>query len=1070
MNLFSRDPVTGRLTFRQQLIDGQVQNDNVINGLDGATDVRVSGDGRFVYVAAQNDHAVSVFQRDLDTGRLTFVQVLKDGQIQSDRVIDGLQGAVAVEVSSDNQYIYVAGFYDDAFAIFHRDETSGLLEFVQVLKNGGSDGAGNSIDGLQGILSMMVSPDNQFVYVVGARDNAVVIFEKDDASGQLRFVQQLKEGADDGAGNAISGLVGASSIAGSPDGKTLYVTSFDADSITLFSRDTNTGVLTYVMTIYDEQILGADRINQLDGAFSVSVGADNRHVYVAAAGDDALTVFTRDVATGLLTLSQTFRDGETDPFGNTIDGLDSAVAVVSSLDGSHVYVAGFDDNAVTLFAALAPDLVVTKTNDVGGSILLGNSWSWTIEVANHGNDDALFPQGAIILRDSLPDSSITGTLAVPRISYETVGIVNATGLINAQDIDCQIQSDDLFCRAATDDVTIMSGGGFQIRFTVAPIVIGTYNNPRADGTCTADPDNILHELNRNNNVCHDTVVVVSPNAPTVTINRSFSQASPTNEPSILFDAVFSKPVTGFTGTDILLSGTAGALSAVVTEVAPNDGTTYQVAVSGMTSSGTVIASVGAGAAHDATNQPNAASTSIDNIVDYDITTLTADIVDIAPDPRNSHAGIVTVLFNKDVVGVDSGDFILRRNGAMIDLDSTLITSLSEDQYTLDLSAVSSLSGNYQLILVSAGADIQDKAGNRLLNDVDESWDVDAVSPTVSLNQASNQSDPVNRGPIHFVALFDEPVTEFDVGAVVVGGDAFEEGTADPNVVITETHPYDGTTYDIAVSGMTKSGTVTVDLLAEAARDAAGNLSLASVSSDNIVTFDTVAVLADIVDIVRDPRNQTVDSVVVIFDQAVTGVDINDFTLSRDGSPVALNKLEVLPISTTEYRIDLSSVTGQDGLYVLTLSKSGSGIRGPIDNSLLGDVQETWLMDQTPPSGEIALADPETQHRFTETIYLIVTFSESIVDFDIDDITLRGSAKPTTTVITERTPFDGTEYELAISGMSQSGTVIVTINRDSIQDLAGNRNRRQLKYTANVEDAPEENPNQETAIFLPLLRR
>ncbi len=62
-----------------------------------------------------------------------------------------------------------------------------------------------------------------------------------------------------------------------------------------------------------------------------------------------------------------------------------------------------------------------------------------------------------------------------------------------------------------------------------------------------------------------------------------------------------------------LAGTAGATTAVVS----GSGTTYDVAVSGMTSDGTVIASLLAGVAHDAATNASAASTSTDNTVTYD---------------------------------------------------------------------------------------------------------------------------------------------------------------------------------------------------------------------------------------------------------------------------------------------------------------------------------------------------------------------------------------------------------------------------------------------------------------------
>ncbi len=66
------------------------------------------------------------------------------------------------------------------------------------------------------------------------------------------------------------------------------------------------------------------------------------------------------------------------------------------------------------------------------------------------------------------------------------------------------------------------------------------------------------------------------------------QCLPGNEELRLhFTVVFDEPVSGFTDSDVTLSGTAGATTASVSQIAPNNGTTYDVAVSGMTSGGTV---------------------------------------------------------------------------------------------------------------------------------------------------------------------------------------------------------------------------------------------------------------------------------------------------------------------------------------------------------------------------------------------------------------------------------------------------------------------------------------------------
>jgi hypothetical protein len=97
-----------------------------------------------------------------------------------------------------------------------------------------------------------------------------------------------------------------------------------------------------------------------------------------------------------------------------------------------------------------------------------------------------------------------------------------------------------------------------------------------------------------------------------------SQEDPTLDTSIVFTVVFDRPVTGFVSADVVLSGTAGA----TTKLVSGSGANYTVTVSGMTQSGTVIASIPAGVAEDAFGNPNLASTSTDNVVAFCLPTLT----------------------------------------------------------------------------------------------------------------------------------------------------------------------------------------------------------------------------------------------------------------------------------------------------------------------------------------------------------------------------------------------------------------------------------------------------------------
>ncbi len=76
----------------------------------------------------------------------------------------------------------------------------------------------------------------------------------------------------------------------------------------------------------------------------------------------------------------------------------------------------------------------------------------------------------------------------------------------------------------------------------------------------------------------DNTVTFDTTGPSVTIDQASGQADPTGASPIDFTVVFSEVVTGFQTGDVTLSGTAGATTATVT----GSGTTYNVAVSGMT--------------------------------------------------------------------------------------------------------------------------------------------------------------------------------------------------------------------------------------------------------------------------------------------------------------------------------------------------------------------------------------------------------------------------------------------------------------------------------------------------------
>ena len=151
-------------------------------------------------------------------------------------------------------------------------------------------------------------------------------------------------------------------------------------------------------------------------------------------------------------------------------------------------------------------------------------------------------------------------------------------------------------------------------------------------------------------------VTVNCASPTVRIDQAAGQADPTNASPINFTVVFSETVSGFTGSDVTLSGTAGATTAVVT----GGPSSYNVAVSGMTGVGTVVASIAANRVTDANGNGNSASTSTDNTVTYDnaAPTVTINQASGQADPTNTSPIAFRAVFSEPVAGFSASDVSL----------------------------------------------------------------------------------------------------------------------------------------------------------------------------------------------------------------------------------------------------------------------------------------------------------------------------------------------------------------------------------------------------------------------------
>ncbi|MCE5267958.1 MAG: peptidylprolyl isomerase [Planctomycetaceae bacterium] len=316
-------------------------------------------------------------------------------------------------------------------------------------------------------------------------------------------------------------------------------------------------------------------------------------------------------------------------------------------------------------------------------------------------------------------------------------------------------------------------------------------------------------------------------APTATIALAAGQNAATNAASMSFTVTFSEPVTGFDITDVSYKSTAGAdLTGTVTEVG-TDGTTYTVVLTGMDTEGTVSISLAAGVVSDKVGNLNEASEASPTVT-YDTTAPSVVVSREAQqgDPTNSSEIKFTVAFTKPVTDFATGDVIVGGTAGA----TTAVVSGDGYKYTVTVSGMTH-DGTVTISLAAGVA--HDAAGNANTAsiDTDNTVTYDATSPTVTINQAGTQTDPTSSATIHYTVVFSEPVTGFTASQLVFGGTALGKLTA----TVTATSA-DRTTYDVAVVGMTSSGTVTAKLAAGPAKDAAGNRNVVSTSTDNVVHF------------------------------------------------------------------------------------------------------------------------------------------------------------------------------------------------------------------------------------------
>ncbi len=251
--------------------------------------------------------------------------------------------AESVAISDDGSSVYVVANTGSGTGLvdgFSRNTSTGVLSFQECIGDGAiSCTATSPTDAVGEPRSVAVSTDGKSVYVASFYAGVIDVFSRNTSTGALSYTGCIGEESGCTATTPTKALEGAASVAVSPDGASAYVGA--QSSLDVFERNTSTGALTFQHCI--GELSGCTSTSPAEavvGLRSVTVSADGRSVYASNGAFGMLDLFAREASTGALIFNSCIGDSGSncaDLLSNK--ALEGAGSVTTSADGLSVYVA-----------------------------------------------------------------------------------------------------------------------------------------------------------------------------------------------------------------------------------------------------------------------------------------------------------------------------------------------------------------------------------------------------------------------------------------------------------------------------------------------------------------------------------------------------------------------------------------------------------------------------------------------------------------------------------------------------------------------------------------------------------
>ncbi len=639
-----------------------------------------------------------------------------------------------------------------------------------------------------------------------------------------------------------------------------------------------------------------------------------------------------------------------------------------------------------------PGAVIQITIDreqVGNGINNGDIWTFTlpserddgvysVEVSaadaatNVGTDtatltidtvDPVVTVDELRTNDNTPD--LTGTISeedaevkvtIAGVSYDAVSNGDGTWLLAGDAFepsglddgtyDISVLATDKVGNTGTDESTDELFIDTQAPMITVETLVTNNRTPELSGTIT-DPDALVQ----------------------VTVGRNTYDVTPTDTTWVLPEGTINPPLED--GTYDVLVTAADSVNNIGTDESTDelfvDGTPPTVTVDFLLTTETSPALTGTiddamatvqvtvdGITYDATNNGDTwvlpAGTFPDLVDDsYDIEVTATDALgNVGTDDSTPDLVVDTTAPVVTVDGLDTNDNTPILTGTLDDPTATLDITVGGAPFTVTAIANNTWEFELPTALDDGTYDISatatDEVGNTSTDDTSDELFIDTVAPQLTVNSILT-SDA--RPPLSGAVNDPDAVVQVGIGAQLLAATNNGDGT--------------WSIQDNAITPALPEGVLDIKAIAT---DSVGNVG--NDSTLNEVVIDITAPAADIVDVAPDPSGP-VGAIAINFSEAVSGLDVSDFTLTRDGVPVSLAGAILQSGNGVNWSLgNLASLTTLTANYALTLRAAGTGIRDTAGNLLLSGAGDSWSVQNftvdglNPPAtinGQVGSASP-----------------------------------------------------------------------------------------------------------------